>query len=200
MSGKVTESQVLYDSSKYAQISDEEKLFPLNGKHKKSLSVILDRAKEKVFSAKSDKLRDEAFEELQKVFDERISIVALRMKDCSETTIMIFLSFHNVLKVRENIGADVRARAIEGFCQLVTKLHNLTGCVVLAGADLNQQLIEPIPYPILDYMPTPRRLRSGQIDYFILESDDHLRESVQPFDFIGSVMHGYLKLHALNLN
>ena len=83
---------------------------------------------------------------------------------------MIFMSFHNVYNSK---GADVRARAIEGICQLVTELHNLTGCVVLTGADFNQQLIHPYPYPnILDYTPTARRLQHGQIDYFILEPAD----------------------------
>ena len=190
---KVTESQVLYNSSKYEQVDETEKLFPIDHDvDKQSLSVILDQAKGEVFTATSDKLREGAFEELEKVFDERISIVGLRIKHWKEGPIMIFLSFHNVHNVAY-YGADIRARAVEGFCQLVTELRNLTGCVVLAGADLNQQLIEPYPYPtILDYTPTPRRLHSGQIDYFILEPVDCLRGQVEPWNFIEPIKYGDL--------
>ena len=189
---KAPESQVLYDSSQYAQIGDTKKLFPIDSDvAKKSLTDLLDQAKDEVFSETSDKLRQGAFEDLKKVFDERISIVGLRMKvPKQEGPLMIFLSFHNVYKSK---GADVRARGIEGFCKLVTKLHNLTGCVVLAGADFNQQLIKPYPYPtILDYTPTPRRLKSGQIDYFILEPADCLDHHVEAWNLIDSIKHGYL--------
>ena len=188
---EVTESQVLYDRKQYEQMGDTEKLFPIDSDvDKQSLSVVLGQAKDEVFSTTSDKLRQRAFEELKKVFDERISIVGLRIKDCKEGPIMIFMSFHNV---HTSIGADIRARAIEGFCQLVTKVRNLTECVVLAGADFNQQLIEPYPYPtILDYTPTPRRLKSGQIDYFILEPVDCLRGQVEPWNFIEPIKYGDL--------
>ena len=77
------------------------------------------------------------------------------------------------------------------------ELHKLTRCVVLTGADFNQQLIHPYPYPypnILDYKPTARRLQHGQIDYFILEPADCLKEpGVEPWNLLESIEFGDLR-------
>ena len=41
-------------------------------------------------------------------------------------------------------------------------------------------------HTILKYTPTDRRLKGGQLDYFILDPPHHVRVPVKPWDFIGA--------------
>ena len=72
-----------------------------------------------------------------RVYDSRLSIVGLRVRDHPEIPIMIFLSFHNVYKKANRAG---REQIAGEFCRLVSIIQELTGCVVVGGADLNCQL------------------------------------------------------------
>ena len=172
------ETRVVYDTSKYI-IVNEEKLFLGN---KETLESVLRISIERVLSAENMvNLRKGKLEYLRDVFEYRISIAGLRRQGSPEDPVVVFLSFHNV---HQSEGADVRGRAVEGICQLVSHIKDLTECVVLAGADFNQQLTTCHNHTILKYTPTDRRLKSGQIDYFILDPPGCVRVPVKPWDFI----------------
>ena len=119
-----------------------------------------------------------------KVFDYRLSIVGLSVKDHPEIPIMIFLSFHNYYKQATHV---VRVQIAREFCQLVTIIQELTGCVVVGGADLNCQLSrEDIEeFNVIDYEPTERRSASGKkIDYFVVAPPDSAEKaSVEAWNF-----------------
>ena len=173
-----TETRVIYDANKYSLVN-QEKLFL---KDKETLEGILKISIESVLSAENMvSLRKGKLEVLKDVFENRISIAGLRRKDSPASPVVAFLSFHNVHKSK---GADVRARAVEGICQIVSKIRDLTECVVLAGADFNQQLTTCHNHTILKYTPTDRRLKSGQIDYFILDPPDCVRVPVKPWNYM----------------
>jgi hypothetical protein len=111
--------------------------------------------------------------------------------------VMIFMSFHNM---NTSQGGDTRNRAANGFCQIVKSMRELTGTVVIAGADLNQQMISDSP-SIPQYTPTPRR-RSRVIDYFILDSPPGRMEhsGVTALDFMGAKDDPLNPLHTLMNN
>ena len=64
------------------------------------------------------KLRDGKFSDLEKILEHRISVASLRRNTFPESPIVVFISFHNV---NLSEGADVQARDVECFCQLVSK-------------------------------------------------------------------------------
>ena len=177
----VRETRIIYDTNKYNLVPSDKKIFPQDS-GTKSLDDVLRISKKRVLIKENLKLRDGKFSDLEKILEHRISVASLRRNTFPESPIVVFISFHNV---HLSEGADVRARDVECFCQLVSEIRELTGCVVLAGADFNQQLIRPYSYrTILDYTPTDRRLKSGQIDYFVLDPPNCLKTPVEPCNFI----------------
>ena len=185
----VGETRIIYDAKKYIRLSNTKKRFTQDDSEENmSLNDVLTKAKHEIFRVRSTKLRDEKLPVLEKTFKLRISVAGFKKKGSPRSPTVIFISFHNF---NTSVGADVRARCVEGLCQLVSIIKRLTGCVVLVGADFNQQLICPCPCPctypyrtILDYTPTDRRLQSGQIDYFVLDPPDCIATPVKQHDLI----------------
>ena len=181
------ETRIIYDAKKYIHLPNTDKQFTQDdSRQKMSLNDVLRKGKQEIFRVKSTKLRDEKLPVLKTAIELRISVACFKKKGSPRSPTVIFISFHNF---NTSEGADVRARCVEGLCRLVSIIKRLTGCVVLAGADFNQQLICPCPCPctspyrtILDYTPTERRLKSGQIDYFILDPPDCIKIPVKPLD------------------
>ena len=68
----------------------------------------------------------------RRAFKNRISIVGLTSEGYND---IVFLSFHNV-----NSGKDAGKTSSEQFCQIVSTISKQTGCIVIAGADLNYEL------------------------------------------------------------
>ena len=167
----VGETKVIYDANKYDCLLNAEKIFAQE-EEKLSLNDMLWKAVEILT------LAAESTEEEKSVYDilirQCISVACFRKRDSPKSPVVIFISFHN----HNQSESDVQARYVEELSELVSIIRELTRCEVLVGADCNQQLIYPCPCPsaypyhtVLDYTPT-RRLKSGQIDYFILDPPD----------------------------
>ena len=182
--GEKAESRVLYDDNTYAAVSNDEKLFPGEGGGAKSLSDVLELSIERVFPEREEReLRRGRAGGMRELFKKRISIVGLKRRGPPESPTVVFVSFHNV---NTSQGAAVRNRAANGFCEMVRIVGELTGCVVVAGADLNLHMATPTPTPtILPYTPTLRRSGVRKIDYFLLSSPpDRVTQShVTALDF-----------------
>ena len=70
-------------------------------------------------------------------FRNRISIVGLKVK--GDGPIVVFMSFHNKYN---NEDEDSRKTASNNFCRIVSRISRDTGYTVIAGADLNCNLLE----------------------------------------------------------
>ena len=94
----------------------------------------------------------------RRAFKNRISIVGLTRKGYNN---IVFLSFHNV-----NSGKDAGRTSSEQFCQIVSKISEQTGCIVIAGADLNYELVfgDCNGATVLEYEPQRKKV----IDHFIV--------------------------------
>ena len=136
--GDRTESRILY-ANKYTEISKDEKLFPRHSEQKTlTLNEVLQQSIRRVIPRDGRRvLRHGVVQGATRVYDSRLSIVGLRVRDHPEIPIMIFLSFHNVYKKANRAG---REQIAGEFCRLVSIIQELTGCVVVGGADLNCQL------------------------------------------------------------
>ena len=107
----------------------------------------------------------------------------------------IFLSFHNVYNSE---GTEIRDALAQGFCQMVQMIRNQTGCVVIAGADMNQVMEHPL---ILYYHPTPRRARRVY-DHIIVAAPNR-RVVINPviaWNFIGAEQDPFNPLHGVMKN
>ena len=189
--GNTTESRVLYDSRVYESIEPRrERIFQGEGERRWSLMEVLDQSIEAVFP------RGERGEQrelrggrtaggMRELYRRRIAIVGLKRcaQELSSETVIVFMSFHNV---HNSQGREIRDRAANGFCDIVAKMKELTGSVVMAGADLNCEVMKT-PNPMIpDYKLTLRR--SKMIDYFIIASppDTVTYSSVTALDFCGA--------------
>ena len=183
--GDRTESRVLYDEEIYEAISNDQKLFPGEGGGAISLTEVFELSIERVFPEGEEReLRSGKAGGMREIFKERISIVGLKRRGLPESPTVVFVSFHNVYTSQ---GAAGRNRAANGFCEMVRIIGELTGCVVVAGADLNLHMATPTP-TILPYTPTLRRSGVRKIDYFLLSSPpDRVTQSpVTAWDFVGA--------------
>ena len=167
--GDKKESQVLYDANIYTPINNRERLFPQDGGGEISLMQVFTESTNHEFGeeeivqlgggGREERARD--------IINDRVSIVGLkrpprqgrRPRDFIQPPTVIFMSFHNINSVNS-------ARVALGFIRMVTTIGDMTGCVVVAGADLNHH-IEPLPPTIPGYNPTQRRHQEDVIDYFI---------------------------------
>ena len=170
--GDKEESRVLYDANIYTPINNRERLFPQDGGGKISLMQVFTRSTNREFreeeivqlggrgGVRRERARD--------IINDRVSIVGLkrppRRGRRPQPPTVIFMSFHNINSVNS-------ARVALGFIRMVTTIGDMTGCVVVAGADLNHH-IEHLPDTIPDYVPTPRRLQDNVMDYFIIVPHD----------------------------
>ena len=181
-----TEARVLYDSRLYEAISlRDDKVFPgREGRGPISLAEALEQSIPP--EEEQRELRGgRAAGGMRGLFKDRIAIVGLKRREHElvSNRVMIFMSFHNM---NTSQGGDTRKKAAKGFCQIVKSMRELTGTVVIAGADLNQQMISDSPR-IPQYSPTLRRI-SRVIDYFILDSPPGRMEPpvVTAVDFMGA--------------
>ena len=181
--GDKTESRVLYDGKKYEAISNDQKLFPGEEGGAISLTAVFKLSIERVFPEGEEReLRSGRAEGMKELFKKRISIVGLKRKDYPD---FVFMSYHNV-NTRQ--GKDVREKAAKSFCRIVSIIRKMTGCIVVAGADLNYQIDKSDAHPgckIPAYDPTPRRQTKKIIDYFII-APDTVEAYVEPLDFVGA--------------
>ena len=164
--GDTTEARVLYDSRLYEAISPrDDRVFPgRGGRGRISLAEALERS---IPEEEHRELRGRAAGGMRQLYRRRIAIVGLKRREHElvPNRVTIFMSFHNV---NTSQGGETRERAARGFCQIVQSVRELTGTVVIAGADLNQQMRSDTP-SIPRYKPTLRR-STRIIDYFILAS------------------------------
>ena len=184
---KKNESQVLYDSNIYEAIPKEQKIFPgKDGSGPISLKEAFDR------SMPTGEGRE--VKGIKKLFNDRIAFVGLKRNDQELTPerVTIFMSYHNV---NTSKGADERNRGANGFYEMVGKMRELTGCVVVGGADLNQSITGD---GVLPYKPTPRR-EGKVIDYIILAAPEGRvrKPSVTALDFVGAEDDHSNPLHGL---
>ena len=183
--GNTTEARVLYDSRLYEAISlrDDRVFTGRGGRRPISLAEALEQSIPP--EEEQRELRGRAAGGMRGLFRRRIAIVGLKRREHElvSNRVMIFMSFHNV---NTSQGGDTRDKAAKGFCQIVKSMRELTGTVVIAGADLNQQMRSDSPR-IPQYTPTPRR-RSRVIDYFILDNPPGRMEDsgVTALDFMGA--------------
>ena len=189
--GDKKEARVLYDSNLYEAISPYDRVFPRKrGRGNISLAEALEQS---MAEALEQSIPEEEQRELwagaagwmRELFERRIAIVGLKRKDHELVSkrVTIFMSFHNLYNSRRS---KIRKRAANRFCQIVQSMRELTGTVVIAGADLNQQMTSDSPR-IPQYKPTWRR-RSRVIDYFILDSPPGGMEDsgVTALDIVGA--------------
>ena len=196
-----SESRVLYDSKIYEGIDPRrDRVFPgEGGTGRRSLMEALDESIEAVFPRGGEgggrELRGRSAGGMRELYGRRVAIVGLKRRghhSSSEERVTVFMSFHNV---HTSQGREVRDRAAEGFCEIVSTLRETTGTVVVAGADLNCEIhANPL---ILHYDLTQRRRR--KIDYFLLASppDTEERSSVVALDFCGAQEDPLSPLHRL---
>ena len=177
------ESQVLYDSNIYEAVPNEQKIFPgKDGSGPISLKEAFDR------SMPTGEGRE--VKGIKNHFNNRIAFVGLKRKKQElmpssvqeqPERVTIFMSYHNV---HTSKGADERNRGANGFYEMVGKMRELTGCVVVGGADLNQSITGD---GVLPYEATPRR-EGKVIDYIILAAPEGMawEPSVTALDFVGA--------------
>ena len=196
---KKDESRVLYDSSIYEDVTDY-KIFP---GLKKGEFISLMEIFEKSIPAEEHprELRGKVKKGMRDLYKDRIAFVGLKRKDpnskrneenLSPEKVTIFMSFHNV---HTSQGIEVREKAAAGFCQIVEKIRDWTGCVVMGGADFNQTMTGPL---VLLYTPTLRREKKV-IDYIILAAPPgRVRwPEVTAMDFVGAKEDILNPLHGL---
>lgn len=169
--GKKEESRVLYDSNIYEDIPCSSKVF-LDHPHSERISLheAFERSLEKLFPEQQGReLRGGTVNGMKAICRERISIVGLkhRHQELTPERVIIFMSFHNV---NTSQTGEVRNTTASKFCELVATIRDLTGCVVVAGADLNCSNINSTVAVIPSYDTTVRRQWREKIDYFILAS------------------------------
>ena len=182
--GDKKEARVLYDSNLYEAISPYDRVFPRKrGRGNISLAEALEQS---IPEEEQRELWAGAAGWMRGLFRRRIAIVGLKRKDHElvSNRVTIFMSFHNLYNSRRS---KMRKRAANRFCQIVQSMRELTGTVVIAGADLNQPMRSDSPR-IPQYKPTLRR-RSRVIDYFILDSPPGGMEhsEVTALDIIGNL-------------
>ena len=176
----IQQARVLYDFTLYEEISPYDGVFPgRRGRGPISLAEALERS---ILEEEQRELRGRAAGGMRGLFRRRIAIVGLKHKLVSKK-VMIFMSFHNM---NTRYGVETRDRAAKGFCRIVKSVRELTGTVVIAGADFNQPMRSDSPR-IPQYKPTWRR-RSRVIDYFVLDSPPGRMEHsiVTTLDFMGA--------------
>ena len=169
--GKKEESRVLYDSNIYEDIPRCSKVFHDNH-HKEPISLheAFEHSLEKLFPEQQGReLRGGTVNPMKTICRERISIVGLkhRHQELTPERVIIFMSFHNV---NTSQGGEVRSTMASKFCELVATMRDLTGSVVVAGADLNCSNITNSVAVLPSYDTTVRRQWREKIDYFILAS------------------------------
>ena len=131
-----------------------------------SLHEAFEHSLEKLFPEQQGReLRGGRVNPMKTICRERISIIGLKHKH--QKRVIIFMSFHNV---NTSHGREVRDTMASKFCELVATMRDLTGSVVVAGADLNCTNINNRVAVIPSYDTTLRRKRKDKIDYFILAS------------------------------
>lgn len=179
--GRRRESRILYNTERFEAIPNEN--FPgREGNENIQLNRILELCIEDVQGGNEQQtLR------MRNLFWDRISIVCLRRRQQRARRHqprgppIIFMSFHNVYNT-PNIS---RIAMRDAFIAMVTAVHELTECTVVAGADLKQHIDNP-EHPVLRYVPTPRRRQQKQVDY-ILQDPAPPAHNVTAWDFINYI-------------
>ena len=153
-----TESRILFKKGNFEYVS-EKKFFLSTKKRPRSLLKTCIKTKVPVGEVT---LRRKQITGWQRAFKDRICIAGLRRQGYNET--IVFVSFHNV-----NVSDAIGRTSSEQFCGIVSEISNLTGCTVIAGADLNYRLPQRNhpTFTVLQYEPTERR-QDRVIDHFIV--------------------------------
>ena len=182
--GDKTEARVVYDSTQFEAIPPGEGIFP--GREGGAAISLVD-ALEQCLPEEPERreLRGREAGGMRALFMRRIALVGLKRRGGGvrvASRVIVFMSFHNV-NTRQ--GAEVRERGARGFYQIVVAMGELTGAVVVGGADFNQRM-GPEYTHILPYEPTPRRRR--RVDYFVVHtpSDTTVQSEVIALDFVGA--------------
>ena len=190
------DSLVLYDADKYKVIQNTEKIFP----EKQSLEAVVTQS----LTSSIEEIVPNEHETLKRItldniIRSRICYVGLTMQHIPTSPIMIFISFHNIYKQDRGCKAKETARI---FCKLVLEIHRRSGCVVVAGADLNHQLStrfrSELGATLIPYEVTERRSEKKKIDYFIVAPDNTAEVSVEALNFIDTEDSDFL--HSLMSN
>ena len=193
--GDPKESQILYDSKIYDNITNE-KIFPVANAPHQNLREALDTSIRIVFPPENEReLRGGVRERMRELFANRLSYVGLKRTDDESVpeNVIILMSFHNV---HTRQGINVRDRAANGLCQIVRRLQEQTGAVVLAGADMNKNIAPG--GVVLNYDPTVRRA-GNVIDYILLASPPNrvLENPITALDFMEAENDNSNPLHDL---
>ena len=176
------EALILYDQDKYEHlVLHREELFPGGP----ILRDVIYRIIEGVVPNTTWQLKDDKTQELRNIFYDRMIIVGLKIRDNPKSPIMIFISFHNIYKVDDRY---VRESA-KLFCDLVLEIQRQTGCVVVAGADLNHQLstryCTELGATLMQYEVTERRSEGLKVDYCIVAPASTAEEaSAEALNFV----------------
>lgn len=187
--GKWKQSQIVYDSNIYIDISNE-KIFPFEDDY---ICV-----KDALWRSIDCVIPPEY--EINEIFFERLR----RDEKSVPERAVIFISYHNVhnkCRLRDGRRCNVTEELARDFCQVVDELQELTGAVVVAGADLNCDIenFEDLKqaYKICRYTPTLRRVR--KIDFMLVATPHELSEHTAALDFMPSnddtlnTLHGIIR-------
>ena len=182
--GDKTEARVVYDSTQFEAIPPGEGIFP---GREGGAAISLEDALKQCLPEEPEgrELRGREAGGMRALFMRRIARVALKRNGGGvrvASRVTVFMSFHNV---NNSQGADVRERGAKGFYEIVVAMGELTGAVVIGGADFNQRMEREYTH-ILPYEPTPRRRR--RVDYFVVHtpSDTTVQSEVIALDFVGA--------------
>ena len=189
-------SLILYDDDKYEPISNQGFEEVIAQSLTSSIKEIVPNERESVKR-----------QSLKTIVNNRISYVGLKMRHIPASPTMIFISLHNNNIPDEGCNARETART---FCKLVSEINRQSGCVVVAGADLNHQpsnhFQSELGTTLIPYKATERRSELRKIDYFIavdygllVVPDDAAKEaSVEALNFIDTEESDFL--HSLMRN
>ena len=184
-----TKSRILYAARNYTEIPQNTRIFPQQSERKThTLETVLRTSM--VPRDRQRRLNHTIVQNATKIFEDNLSIVGLRHRELPESPIVIFLSFQNFYKFR----CAVKMQIAQEFCQLVSKIQELTGCVVVGGGGLNYQPDNSFEFGVTDYEPTERRRSRKKLDYFVIAPQDSAEEdSVEALNFIsteqGEILH-----------
>ena len=179
---KLVESLILYDQNKYELLVQYREKLSSSGP---ILGDVMYRSINKVVPNTTWQLKDGKIQKLRNIFYDRMIIVCLKRRGFTKSPIMIFISFHNIYKVKD---CYVRESA-RLFCQIVLEIQRRTRCVVVAGADLNHQLstryCTELGATLMQYEVTERRSEGLKVDYCIVAPASTAEEaSIKALNFI----------------
>ena len=180
---QIIDSLVLYDADKCEVIQNTEKIFPENQSLEEVVTQSLTSSIEEIVPNEHETVHRQ---ELKRIIRSRICYVGLTMQHIPTNPMMIFIAFHNIYKPEKGCKARETARI---FCKLVSEIHRRSGCVVVAGADLNHQpstrFRSKLGATLIPYEVTDRRSEKTTKDYVIVAPDDTGEEaSAEALNFI----------------